>query len=148
MLFANLSCAFVWSVRYLVVWNWFVFVCSNYFISGFFLFWQATKYLFKNTILKSYIKVSNKPLCILSLFLYQKFILLQYFKSGILISHICFIKTLLYSNRVIILFFKTLKYCGHEFEWSLNLQNITKYFENFLFCILKVIAVFTNRKRK
>ena len=43
---------------------------------------KPQKYLFKNTILKSYIKVSNKPLCILYFILSQK--LFHYFKSGIL----------------------------------------------------------------
>ena len=67
----------------LLVWFWFMIVCSNYFNSGFIYNSKPQKFLIKNIILKSYIKVSNKPLCII---LSQNYFI-PLFKSGILISH-------------------------------------------------------------
>ena len=66
--------------------------CSNYFISGYLIILASHKsFCLKILLLKSYIRVLRKPLCILY------FISLKnYFKVAFKISHICFIKTLPY----------------------------------------------------
>ena len=77
--FAKVELYIVWIVWYLLVWNLICVCLFKYFISGFLIiFDKPQNYLFKNTILKFYIKVSIKPLCIMCLFPYEK---LFYFKT-------------------------------------------------------------------
>ena len=94
---------------YLLVWIWFVVVCPNYFISGFYLFWQATKVFVFKYYFKTYIKVLSKTLCII--FLLSEIILLHYLKSVILKPHVFYLKPYSILNRDIILYLKNTKYC-------------------------------------
>ena len=84
----------------------------------------------------------------------SKIILFDYLKSGILISHICFIKTLLYFYRAIILIFKNTK-CVCLVDYILIVQNFGNWFELiwsfkskvvFVLCFGKEKKMFCHRK--